>query len=132
MSAETADTDNSLAPRELRRALDRDERRTARQMYVRTHATISEPQRAALPLRMSKDIMNSLAGRNVDELGYPSRASTVAIIRLIAGVSGGRIDRVRSVQPRQQCVLLFSKVLPLAEDSRERAGGRGGPKRGFG
>lgn len=132
MSVETADTDNRWPPRELRRALDRGERRTARQMYVRTHATISEPQRAALPLRMSKDIMNSLAGRNVDELGYPSRASTAAIIRLIPGVSGGRIAGVRSTHPPQHCVLLFSKPLPTAEDLPDCARGGSGPNRRFG
>lgn len=90
---------------------------------------LADPQRASLPRRMS---MDSLAGLNVDELRHLSRASAEAIIRLIAGVSGGRIDRVRSVQPLQQCVLLFSKVLPLAEDPRERAGGRSGPERRFG
>ena len=132
MSVGTTDTDNPQGPRERQRALDLGERWIARQVRVRARATVSEPQRAALPPRMSRGIMNSLAGLNVDELGHLSRASTAAIIRLIAGVSGGRIDGVRSVQPLQQCMLLFSKVLPLAEDLRERAGGHSGPKRRFG
>lgn len=72
--------------------------------------------------------MSSLEGLNVDELGHLSRASTVAIIRLIANVFGGRIDGVRSVQPPQQCVL----ALPPPEDLRESAGGGGGPKRRVG
>lgn len=81
---------------------------------------------------MCRGIMNSLAGLNGEELGHLSPASRAATIRLIAGVSGGRIDGVRSVQLLQQCMLLFSKVLPLAEDLRERAGGHSGPKRRFG
>lgn len=90
---------------------------------------LADPQRASLPPRTS---MDSLAGLNVDELGHLSRASAEAIIRLIAGVSGGRIDGVRSVQPPQQCVLVFPKALPPGEDLRERTGGGGGPKRRFG
>ncbi|WP_340672374.1 hypothetical protein [Bradyrhizobium ottawaense] len=132
MSVDTANADRLQGTRERRRALDLDEHRIALQVGVPARATIGEPQRASLLLRMSRGISNSLEGPNVDELGYPLRASTAAIIRLIAGVSGGRNDRVRSVQPLQQCVLLFSKMLPLAEDPLERAGARGGPKRRFG
>ncbi|MBB4377235.1 hypothetical protein [Bradyrhizobium sp. SBR1B] len=132
MSVETADTDNSLTPRELRRALDLDQRRTARQIYVSAHATVSEPQRAALPLRMSKDIMNSLTALKVDELGRLLRASTAAIIRLIPGTSGRRIDAVVFVQLLQHCLLLFSKVLSPGEDLPDYAEGDSGAKRRFG
>lgn len=99
MSVETTDTDDPPGPGERQRALDLDERRTELQFGVWARATVSEPQRDSLPPHMSRDIMNSLAGLNVDELGHLSRASRAAIIRIIPGASGGRIDGIRSVLP---------------------------------
>ncbi|MDA9411882.1 hypothetical protein [Bradyrhizobium sp. CCBAU 45384] len=129
MSVGTADTDNPLGPRERQRALDLDERRRARQVGVWARRQVASP---GAP-RMSMGIMNSLAGLNVDELGHLLRASSAAIIKLIAGVvSGGRIDGVRSVQPLQQWLLLFSKVLSPGEDLPDCAEGDSGPKWRFG
>jgi hypothetical protein len=129
VSVETANADNPQGPRERRRALDLDERRTALHVGVWARATVSELQRASLPPRMSRGIINSLEGLNVDELGQRSRASTATIIRLIANVFGGRIDGVRSV--RSAC-WFFPRHFPPAEYLRESAGAGGGPKRRFG
>lgn len=81
---------------------------------------------------MSRGIIGLLEGLNIDELWYLSRPSTAAIIRLIPGVSGGRIAGVRSPHPPQHCVLLFLKPLPPAEDLPDCARGDSGPNPRFG
>ncbi|MGY8710503.1 hypothetical protein RAD16_32610 [Bradyrhizobium sp. 18BD] len=131
MSAKIADTNNPQGLRDRQRALDLDERRTPLQVGFWARATVNERQRSALPPRMPRDVMDWLPGLNAEELRRLSRASTAAI-RLIAGVCGGRIDSVRSVQPLQRCVLRFSKLLPPAEELPDPAGGGGGQKRRFG